>query len=248
MFYYNLANKTYVLQPKFSHDVTYERNIHALYTLAKGEYSNLGYQFGLRGEYTYRDIILEGTGETFNIDRWDYFPSLHISYTLADKNQFLASYSRRIDRPRGWSLEPFLTWSDAYNVRSGNPGLKPEYIDSYELGYQRDLGDNSFSAELYYRRTVNQIERIRSLYKENIMLSTFENVGTDYAIGTELMLNTQLFKWWESDVTGNFFDYRVTGKYNSKSFDRHSFTWSMRWNNIFNITKSTRLQLNPSYN
>ncbi len=234
-------------QDKYSHDVTYERNINGLYGLMKGEYYSFGYQLGLRGEYTYRDINMKDEGN-FNIDRWDFFPTAHVSYQLAEKNQFMVSYSRRIRRPRGWYLEPFITWRDAYNVRRGNPDLLPEYINSYELGYQVDFNKQySLSAEVYHRASENEIERIRSVWQDNIMLTTFQNVGTEYRTGLELMFNTDLFDWWESDLIGNFFDYRVKGQINNRKIDRGSFTWEARWNNIFRVLKNTRIQINPEY-
>lgn len=249
MYYYNTSSGTYDLQELFSHESVYGRSIHAGYALAKGELNNFGYQVGLRGEYTYRDIRLQGTAEPFNIDRWDLFPSLHFSYQLPNNHQVMASYSRRIDRPRGWYLEPFYTWSDAWNIRKGNPGLKPEYINSYELGYQKEFDKNSVSAEVYYRSTENRIERIRGIYPSDpgVILHTFGNIGTDYALGTELMANVNLSRWWESSLTGNFYNYRVEGRINDQDFNRRSFTWSLRWSHIFNITGNTRLQLNPSY-
>jgi hypothetical protein len=160
----------------------------------------------------------------------------------------MASYSRRIDRPRGWYLEPFITWSDAYNVRRGEPGLLPEYIDSYEISYQRELSETDFlSAELYYRVTDNKIERIREIYRDNIMLSTFANVGTDYALGSEIMLSLEHFDWWESDFSGNFYNYRVEGEVSGEALDRQQFTWSVEWNSIFRITETTRIQLYAEY-
>jgi outer membrane receptor protein involved in Fe transport len=247
MYFYNTVSDDYILQPKFSHTSFYAQSTHAGYALAKGEFNNLGYQFGIRSEYTYRDISMKEADQSFNIDRWDFFPTLHFSYQLPDDHQLMASYTRRIDRPRGWFLEPFYTWSDAYNIRRGNPGLQPEYINSYELGYQKEFDRNSVSMEVYYRSTDDRIERIRSVYDENIMLHTFENVGTDYSLGTELMVNLTPIDWWETSLTGNFYDYRVKGQLNEVSFDKHSFTWSLRWSQIFNITENTRLQLNPSY-
>ncbi len=252
LFDYNLATTKFDLQEQFSHDVSYARNINGLYGLMKGEYNELGYQLGLRGEYTYRDINVQS--DKFIIDRWDFFPTIHMSYNLAENNQFMASYTRRIRRPRGWYLEPFITWSDAYNVRRGNPGLLPEYIDSYELGHTVDFSKkHSLSTELYYRISHNEIERIRSVWDEsaddekNIMLTSYENIGTEYRLGTEIMLSNDFFNWWKSDVIGNFFDYRVKGKINDKERDRGTFTWTLRWNNIFNIGNKTRIQINPSY-
>lgn len=247
LYMYKPVTDQFEFQDRFSHDVTYTRNINAVYGLLRGEYNNLGYQLGLRGEYTFRDVNMKEQGQ-FNINRWDYFPTVHMSYRMGEKSQFMASYSRRIDRPRGWYLEPFITWSDAYNVRRGNPDLQPEYIDSYEVGYQRELSEtSSLSAEMYYHVTDNKIERVREVYRENIMLSTLANVGTDYALGTEIMLNTDLAEWWESDFSGNFYNYRVKGDINGEELDRESFTWSVEWNNIIKIGETTRIQINPEY-
>jgi outer membrane cobalamin receptor len=247
LYFFDPETGEYAFQDLFSHDVVYRRNIHALYGLMKGEYSDFGYQLGLRGEYTFRDIQMDDQGQ-FNIDRWDYFPTVHVSYSPGEKNQFMASYSRRIDRPRGWYLEPFITWSDAFNVRRGEPGLQPEYIGSYEISYQRELNKTDFlSAELYYRVTDNKIERIQEVYRDNIMLSTFANVGTDYALGSEIMLSMEHFDWWESDFSGNFYNYRVEGEVAGETLDRQQFTWSVEWSSIFRLTKTTRLQLYAEY-
>jgi hypothetical protein len=160
----------------------------------------------------------------------------------------MASYSRRIDRPRGWYLEPFITWSDAFNVRRGEPNLQPEYIGSYEIGYQRELNETDFlSAELYYRITNNKIERVREIYRDNIMLSTFANIGTDYALGSEIMLSQKYFDWWESNFSGNFYNYRIVGEALGEELDAEIFTWSVEWNSIFRLSKSTRFQINAEY-
>lgn len=244
---FNTGTEEYEFQDIFSHDVNYNRNIQAAYALFSGQLSNLGYQVGLRTEYTYRKVDLEDTGESFDIDRWDYFPGVHLSYKLSQKDQFLGSYTRRIDRPRGWNLEPFITWSDAYNVRQGNPDLQPEYIDSYEIAYQKQFGQNAFTIEAYYRTTENKIERIRSVYRDNIIMQSFENVGKDYSLGTELILNIQATKFWETDLTGNFYQYRVEGVLDDKDFSNESFTWGVRWNNTFKLKENISMQLNPAY-
>ncbi|MFO7879926.1 MAG: TonB-dependent receptor domain-containing protein [Bacteroidota bacterium] len=247
---YNLDTVTreYELQENFSHEVSYMRNIHAGYGLVSGEIREMfGYQLGLRSEYTKRDIQLLDTGDEFLIDRWDFFPTTHISYNLNESNQIMASYSRRIDRPRGWFLEPFVTWVDAYNVRQGNPALQPEYTNAMEVAYQKEFGKHAASAELFYRTTDNNIERIRRVYREDIMMSTFENVGKEFSLGLELMLNAELFKWWEADITGNLYDYRIKGELDGRDFDDNRLTWNIRWNNSFRLWENTVVQFNPSY-
>jgi len=224
-----------------------ERNIHALYSVYKGKINDFGYQLGLRGEYTYRHISSVAAMQTYTINRWDYFPTLHLSYQLPEKNQLMASYSRRIDRPRGWYLEPFETWTDMFNVRSGNPDLDPEYIDALEVGYLKQWQKTQLSFETYYRVTHGKVERIQKVYDEGILLHTFDNVGTDYALGLEAMFSVPLAKWWNVNLMGNLYDYRIESNYDQVA-DRSSFNWSTRMNNSFVLKKNIKLQIDGNYN
>jgi outer membrane cobalamin receptor len=247
MYVYDTTTGVYEFRPDFSNVVKYEDNIHSLYALYKGEWGNFGYQAGLRSEYQYRLIELLGEDEDFTVDQWDFFPSGHVSYGFPNEHDIMASYTRRIDRPRGWQLEPFETWTDAYNVRTGNPALKAEYIDSYELGYQKNFGRNLLSLEGYYRVTHNKIERVRSVYDVNVILHSVENVGTDYSFGTEVMLEWDLFKWLNLNLTGDIYQYRVEGELYGEEFSRESFNWNTRLNTTLKLTNSTRVQINGIY-
>lgn len=250
--YFDLASNEFILDVRFSRDIDYQRYIHSLYSLYSGEIGGFGYQGGLRAEYTDRKIELAKTSETYIIDRWDYFPTLHFSYKIDEANQFILSYTKRIERPRGSNLEPFITWVDAYTVRQGNPDLQPEDIDSYEAGYQRYFGSNLFSLEAYYRVTNDKIEDIRSVYDDteydNVILRTIENVGKDYSFGTEVMLDFNLSNWWKVNLMGNVFDYKVEGFYDGSDFSRSSTNWSTRLNSSFTFSKATKIQFNNSFN
>ena len=140
------------------------------------------------------------------------FPPVHLSYNLPLDQQIMASYSRRIDRPRSWWLEPFITYQDPWNVRMGNPDLQPEYIDSYEIGYLKKFNENFFSLEGYYRVTHNKVERVSSVFTENVLMRRPENIGEDYSLGIEAMLMLNVTKWWEMQLSGNFFNYRHNGE------------------------------------
>ena len=233
--------------PEYSNNTDYYRNIYAGYALYAGYIGKFGYQGGLRTEYTNRKVSTTDQGD-FLLNRWDFFPTVHISYELPKENQLMASYSRRIDRPRGWELEPFITWQDAYNVRRGNPDLKPEYIDSYDAGYLIKFGENHFSLEGYYRVTHNKVERVSSVYEENVVLNTIENVGKDYSLGLEAMVNIGVTKWWDMDLSGNFFNYKIEGVLYEDPFKRTSTNWNSRFNNTFRLWKTGQMQVSSRYN
>lgn len=236
-----------IFDPEFSNTTDYYRKIYAGYALYAGFTGNFGYQAGLRSEYTDRKVEMTGEDD-FILNRWDFFPTIHISYNLPHDNQIMASYSRRINRPRGWQLEPFITWQDEYNVRQGNPDLKPEYIDSYDAGYLLNFGDNFLSLEGYYRVTHNKVERVSSVYEENVILNTFENVGQDYSLGMEAMLSIGVTKWWDMTLSGNLYDYKIEGTLYDEPFKRTSTNWSSRFNNTFKLWENGQLQLSSRYN
>ncbi len=237
----------YVLLPEFSNSTVYKRNVHAAYALYAGEWKKFGYQGGLRTEYTDRAVEFSGAPERFTIDRWDIFPTIHTSYQFPGGHQMMASYTRRIERPRGWELEPFETWMDAYNVRVGNPALKPEYINSYEAGFQTYFKKNLFSAEIYYRETMNKIERVRSVYADNVTLHSVENIGRDYALGSEMLINIDATTFWNINLQGNLYNYRVEGRLLNEDFSRESFNWSSRVSNNIKAGNSLQFQIDGRY-
>ncbi len=250
LYVFDSTSSSFIFQPLFSNSNEYNRAEQAFYSIYSDEYGNLGVQGGIRAEYTYQTTTIREKNESFGIDRWDFFPTLHSSYKFGNGSQLMASYTRRIDRPRGWFLEPFITWVDANNVRKGNPGLEPEFIDSYDAGLQTYLGKINFSTEFYYRITQNKIEHIASAYPdaENVTLTTFENIGKDYALGTEFMIVYDPFEFWDMNLMGNLYDYRVKGTLYEESFNRKSFNWNLRMNNVFKISGSTSVQINGRYN
>ncbi|MBK7629951.1 MAG: TonB-dependent receptor [Ignavibacteriales bacterium] len=250
LYLFDSLSTQYQIQNQFSNSVKYLNNDQALYATYSDQFGDFGIQGGFRTEYTFRTISLLSLNKESKIDRLDYFPSLHTSYKFSEGTQMMASYSRRIQRPHGWELEPFLTWIDANNVRIGNPDLLSELIDSYEAGIQTYFGKVSLSFELYHRLTNNKIDRIRSVYPEteNVSLNSVINIGKDFATGTELMMIFDPIEFWNVNLMANLYNYRIEGVLYDKKFDRHSFNWNARMNNMFKITTSTQFQVNLNYN
>ncbi len=248
LYEYNPSNNEYEIQSQYSNITNYDERQHSLYSMYSDMLWMLNYQIGLRAEYTYRNIEVPLINQTFNIDRTDYFPSLHTSYKFTPVSTIMASYSRRINRPGGWALEPFPTWVDANNVRIGNPDLQPEFIDSYETGIQTILGSVNLSTEIYFRMTTNKIEFVRTAIEDNVTLTTFSNVGEDYSLGGEVMLIFDLFGFWNVNLMGNLYNYRVEGSILNEPFSNESFNWQTRMNNTFKLWSSTQVQFNLNYN
>ncbi|HDR04068.1 MAG TPA: TonB-dependent receptor, partial [Candidatus Marinimicrobia bacterium] len=247
LYKWNLLNEKYDYFPQYSHANDYTHIIHSLYSIYRDRLGLLDWQLGLRGEYSYREMKLNTQDTTYLFDRWDYFPSIHVSMPFLDNEQIMASYSRRIVRPRNRYLEPYPTARDAYSVQQGNPDLIPEYINATELSWQHTKGKNYLALELYHRSTENKIEAVQKALNATTMLHTYANVGKDYASGAELSLNYSPARFYTLFLSGNLFRYRVEGEFNDRVFDNQSNNWGIKINNSFFLKTDTRVQLDANY-
>jgi outer membrane receptor protein involved in Fe transport len=247
-FEYRFNVEDYVRLDSFSSNVSYLQNVFAGYGIINGEIKeNLGFQFGLRTEYTDRFIELTNSNFNTGIERLDWFPSAHFSYKLDPKNQFRASASRRINRPKSWHLEPFIAWEDPYTIRQGNPDLLPEYIQSYELGYIKDLEKGSFSTEIYFRNINNIRARIQEVYDTNVIVKRPVNAGVSQALGAEFSYNKTIGGWWILDAGANLFYYKISGEIPGSSLNQETFTYRGRWSNSFILPKGWKVQFISNY-
>jgi len=233
----------------YYNEYDFHRMINSGYATFSGLYGQFGYKLGLRVEHTLRQLN-DLAGANNEINRWDYYPSLHFSYNINTKQSLMTSYSRRIDRPRAYWLDPYVMWRDANNVRSGNPDLQPQYVDSYELSYQYSFGKRNFlSAELFHRHTSDKIERTRSKYLDGIIMTAYDNVGENYSTGLELMLKYNPTKWWIATLSGSLYDYRISvyDEFLSSVNETQSNNYSTRLSNTFNPTSTLRVQFDAMY-
>lgn len=219
------------------------QNIQSGYMVFSNTGDKIGYMLGLRTEYTDRLFKQTLTSEEWAYNDFDFFPSMHLSYKLPKDIQVMASYSRRLQRPRPWNLDPFIDVVDPNNVRRGNPLLEPEYTNSMELNLQKRFNTNFISFETYYRHTTNKIERFIEIDSVNpeIFVSTFKNIGESFAAGSELTANLNITKWWNFNISGSAFYYEIVDINNA-------FSWTSRLNNTFRIfNKGTSIQLSGFY-
>ncbi|MCT4624288.1 MAG: TonB-dependent receptor, partial [Schleiferiaceae bacterium] len=244
---YNALTGEYELQEQFSADAHYTRDIAGFYGLAKGKSNKLGYQLGLRAEYTYRTIAAENVNQFTEINRLDWFPTVHLSYELPKNNQLLLNYTRRIQRPRSWYLEPFISWRNAYSIYSGNPDLLPEYVDAFELNWNKSLQKKgNVSIETYARIVNNYISRVEIPYDTNIIMTTPLNVGKTISVGMEPTFSYKLFDWWKTDIAFNLFHYTILSQHEQLE-SSENFNWNSRWTNTFPLNGNWNIQIASRY-
>lgn len=236
------------VNPEYSSDLHFNRNVYSAYTTLSGEHKSIGYQFGLRAEHTYQNIYDLEKDYDFVINRLDFFPTVHFSKKFKKDRQLLLSYSRRVERPGGWEMEPIPHKVNSTFIRIGNPELEPQFMDNIELSFQKTIKKSFVSVEAYYHTTQNIITRLRSVDEYGISYLNFENLNRDHRVGLELMANLILLKWFNANLSGNYYYYKLVGDLDQiGDVNAESRNYDVRLRLNFVVTPNTRVQLMGAY-
>ncbi|MEI6143441.1 MAG: TonB-dependent receptor [Mariniphaga sp.] len=221
----------------------YDEQFNAFYSTFSATVKSFSIMAGARFEQTNTHALQKITNEDKNQNYFNFYPNLHLNQKLSETQNLQFSYSRRIQRPTLENLNPFVDQSNPDVLRSGNPDLKPEYINSFESGYSNYWKKTSFSSTLFYRRTINAINRMVVLDANNISHMFPQNQSLGESYGMEFTLEQTIAKWWK--VNGNLSIFRNTIKGNNLENSNYSST--ARVMSTWSPSKTFSIQLSGSY-
>lgn len=216
----------------------YEQIIHAAYAQLARQWGPIGVQVGVRAETANTTFTLKTTDEAFDNSYNSLFPSGFVTYKLSEHTMLKASYSRRINRPRTFFLNPFPSFDDPLNVRLGNPALKPEYVDALELGYVQFTPWGSITLTPYYRRTTDVIRFYQEMRGDGVAVRTFGNFDTSSSSGVEMITSIDaqaLVEGLRGYVSLEGFRMVTDGSNVNAAFQNNAFGWGGRMNASYNL-------------
>ncbi len=252
----NLSNSEFVINKNASDFFNFKEQIHAAYmmlggVIGKEDTVKWKYDIGLRCEYVFN----LGKGITNNFsskhDYLNFFPSVNISHFFKSGDNIKLSFSRRINRPTLSDLNPFIDITDSLNQRGGNPFLKPELINSIELGNNKVWKKYSLSSTLFYRLSTNIIRPFIALDTMGIALMKPSNFGSAVTFGLEEIATVAPKTWWNINFNLSIFEQNISGIDESEEDEEISnsaFCFNTKIFNSFKIGESTTLHVIGNYN
>ncbi len=248
--FYSESNDTTAIiysDVNLNNDFVYQQNINAFYATLGKQFKKIGVKVGSRLENTILNTELKTTNEKNSQNYFSFFPSAHLSYKVKEGNEYQLSYSKRINRPNRWELNPFTSYSDVYNFFTGNPALKPEYIDVYELSYIRYWDKFNFNSTVYYRQVNDKKNSITQVVGEGVTATMPENLAESKITGGELIVGYRPKKWWKTNTTFNVWSSKVTDNALNQ-ITGNTFGWMVQFTSTQTIKKSWTIQLRGRYN
>ena len=231
----------------FTNDFIYDENIHGVYATYGNKVKRFSYLAGVRLEHTDIKTELLQTNESNPRNYTNFFPSIFFTYDLVNDNAIQLSYSRRIQRPRFWYLNPFFSFSDRRNFFGGNPDLDPEFTDSYEMGHIKYWEKGSLTSSLYYRHTTGVIERILYFNDDGTTRRRPENLSTSNSVGIEFTFSYNPAKWMRINGDANFFWNKTEGELDGRIYASEGSTVRSRITARGTIKKKTNIQARLNY-
>ena len=179
--------------PTLSNEFSYDQNVTAGYLSYTLQFlKNYTLKPGLRYEYTTINADFKTEFEAEIPSYGTLVPSLNASRKLKNGNMIKAAYNRRIQRPSLRFLNPNIEASNPQQLSQGNPTLDPELTDNYELGYSTFIKGTTLNFTGFYRNTTGSIQAIRDVRTDGIIFTSFENIGREQALGTNLFFNVNI--------------------------------------------------------
>lgn len=192
-------------------------------------------------------------------DNW--FPNFNISKQFKDFSSIKFGWSNRIQRPSLFFVNPFVQSEDRLNVTVGNPTLNPETSSQYEVGYSAFKNGKVLNLSVFYRQTEDLIQRFTTVSDNDISKNTYENLGTDNAVGFNVFASVTIKKnlTLRSNLNYNTFTIKSTipGVDLSNSGSRYNAffqaaldlkkDWKVEGFGFFNAPEQTLQGENPSF-
>lgn len=177
-----------------SDNFLYDENIYAAYFSLAKDWTRWSVKGGLRGEYTDRTGDSRSMAQIDNREYFELFPTFYLQHSFNDNHSLTFDYSRRIQRPRYESLNPFRYYLTEFDFNSGNPDLRAAISNNFTLGYALK---NEYFFDLYYRDSGETPQTLSFQDNENRLIRRVSmNLLESESYGLDITHGRSVASWW----------------------------------------------------
>lgn len=202
--FFNTAGNVRDTDAILNDNFDYTEAIYASYFSFAKDWEKWSIKAGLRGEYTDANGNSRTLGIVNTQEYFELFPTIYLINTPSDNHSFGVEYSRRIDRPRFQSLNPYRYFLNENNFQEGNPNIQPAIANKVKLSYSYK---NKLSFELYWDRIDNAMSVLPFQDNENLALrSVNTNLNYEQQFSFDVRYSEFVNNWMWMSVYASFFN------------------------------------------
>ncbi len=248
--FFNIVDDEEIRDPNVSNRFKYRERTSAGYVNYQRQFGSLHVQAGLRVENTdYNGDLIANTpqnGANVGDNYTELFPSAALTYKINDKFGLNLTYSRRIDRPSYQDLNPFEFKLDELTYQKGNPMLRPQFTNSFELS---PTYNGQPALTLGYSHTKDLFTQVLDTTDVRATFITNENLADQRNYTLTVNVPTPIAKWWEGFVSLTGFYSDFSAKFRDGYIAEQQYTaFNMYAEQTFRLPKGFSVQLSGWYN
>ena len=228
-------------------DFIYIENLQALYvSINKKLKGNWEIQLGTRMELNQTESSSINLNFHDKKEYIEFFPTFYLANTLSENNTITFNFSRRINRPQFFDLNPNIYFINPFQTIEGNPFLVPSISNNSEFSHQfKNLTSKlyvSFEDKLFAQVPLPNAS-------SNVIRFTNENYIQTRRYGITEYLSFDKLSWWVSDNSANL-NYSISKFFLEELHDeKKGFNFQISTSNDFtlNLKSTNKLLFNLSY-
>ncbi len=245
--YFDPSQQKFIKDIEKTNRFIYNETIQAMYGTYENSFGLFSVLGGVRAEGSFIKSDLVTGDSIISNDNFNLYPTLHLAYKFSELAEWQLNYSRRVNRPEGEDLNPFPEYQDPRNIRSGNPRLKPEFINSIEFGCQLQNDNITVVPSLFYRNRYNGFTTVIKALNDSTLLTTRENLSSDQSAGFEFVVAGNVGNLFTANLSANAFYEQIDASNLGFGNNKSTVTWSGTLNGSVNLSNATMIQINSNY-
>lgn len=250
---FDVVNDILAIDDSRSNIFDYDENVYAGYL----SFSHpLGKKWnviaGLRAEQTDAVGVLTPFDQNLqeppvNLEYLSWFPSAGLTWKVSKKQSLNLNYGRRINRPDYNVLNPFRSQLSELSISKGNPFLKPEIVNNYELGYTLNY---KYNFKVAYSQTDDKITRLigPDPVDSRAAFISYDNLATETVTSFNASLPFKVSKWWDAflNLSASYIDNQADYG-NGAVVDVQNFNYMIFQQHTFKLFKGFKGEVSGYY-
>jgi outer membrane receptor protein involved in Fe transport len=189
----------------------YRQDVISLYSMYSLRLKKSSFRFGARIEYTNVNGDFISSGAQVKNHYATLLPNIQFTNRVSQVTTLVFTYTKRLQRPYIWDLNPFISNNDSLNISYGNPDLGPQTSHALNAQLRYGKGNTFAGINIEGSYSGNKILQYSSFDPQTgITKTTSLNIGKEFQSGLSLNFSTKITPRWSLFVNGSLRYSRVT--------------------------------------
>jgi len=182
----------------------YTQDVISLYSMYSLRLKKSSFRFGARIEYTNVNGDFISSNTQVKHSYTTLLPNIQFTNRVNKVTTLVFAYTKRLQRPYIWDLNPFVYNNDSLNISFGNPDLGPQTVHALSSQLRYAKGNTFAGINIEGSYSDNKILQYSSFDPQTgITKTTSLNIGKEFQSSLNLNLNTKITPKWNLFVNGS---------------------------------------------